>query len=62
LDCKAGEAKHLLSALVPVLEKLFEGTRKEEEIKMISAATNLEKWLFGMKQIPSSPCQSLEKL
>lgn len=29
--------------MVPVLEKLFEGTRKEEEIKMISAATNLEK-------------------
>ena len=43
LDTKAGEAKHLLPALVPVLEKIFEGTRKEEEQKMISAAKSLEK-------------------
>ena len=43
LDCKAAEAKHLLPALVPVLEQLFHGTKKEEEKKMISAATNLEK-------------------
>ena len=43
LDIKAGEAKHLLPALVPVLEKIFGDTRKEEEQKMISAAKSLEK-------------------
>ena len=29
LDCKAAEAKHLLPALVPVLEQLFHGTKKK---------------------------------
>lgn len=43
LDCKAGEGKHLLPALVPVLEKLFAPGMKEEEVKMISAASSLEK-------------------
>ena len=43
LDCKAGEAKHLLPALVPVLEKMFEGTSKPEEQKLITAASSLEK-------------------
>ena len=43
LDIKAGEAKHLLPALLPVLEKIFGDTRKEEEQKMISAAKSLEK-------------------
>lgn len=43
LDCKAGEAKHLLPALVPVLEKIFARTKKPEEKHVISAATSLEK-------------------
>ena len=43
MDCKAGESKHLLPALVPVLEKMFAGTKKEEEKKMLSAAKSLEK-------------------
>ena len=43
LDTKAGEAKLLLPALVPVLEKIFEGARKEEGQNMISAAKSLEK-------------------
>ena len=43
LHVKAGEAKHLLPALVPVLEKIFAGTMKEEEQKMIHAASSLEK-------------------
>ena len=43
LDTKAGEAKHLLPALVPALENICEGTRKEEAQKMISAAKSLEK-------------------
>ena len=45
LDIKAGEAKNLLPAIVPVLEKLFGPTMhvREEERKMISAATSLEK-------------------
>ena len=43
LHIKAGEAKHLLPALVPVLEKVFAGTMKEEESKMIHAASSLEK-------------------
>ena len=43
LHIKAGEAKHLLPALVPVLEKIFAGTMKEEESKMIHAASSLEK-------------------
>ena len=43
LHIKAGEAKHLLPALVPVLEKIFAGTMKEEEQKMIHAASSLEK-------------------
>ena len=42
MDCKAGESKHLLPALVPVLEKMFAGTKKEEK-KMLSAAKSLEK-------------------
>ena len=43
LECKAGEAKHLLSALVPVLEKIWAESMHEQEIKMISAASSLEK-------------------
>ena len=43
LHIKAGEAKHLLPALVPILEKIFAGTMKEEESKMIHAASSLEK-------------------
>ena len=43
LDCKAGESKHLLPALVPVLEKIFEGTMLPEEQQMITAAKSLEK-------------------
>ena len=45
LDIKAGEAKHLLPAVVPVLEKLFGPSMhvREEERKMISAAKSLEK-------------------
>ena len=43
LDCKAGEAKHLLPALVPCLEKLFEGTTELCEQKMLTAASSLEK-------------------
>ena len=43
LHIKAGEAKHLLPALVPVLEKIFAGTMKEEESKMIHEASSLEK-------------------
>ena len=43
LHVKAGEAKHLLPALVPVLQKIFAGTMKEEEQKMIHAASCLEK-------------------
>ena len=43
LHIKAGEARHLLPALVPVLEKVFAGTMKEEESKMIHAASSLEK-------------------
>ena len=43
LHVKAGEAKHLLPALVPVLEKIFASTMKEEEQKMIHAASSLEK-------------------
>ena len=43
LHVKAGEAKHLLPALVPVLEQIFAGTMKEEEQNMIHAASSLEK-------------------
>ena len=43
LDCKAGEAKHLLPALVPVLERLFGTDVKEEQGHMLSAASSLEK-------------------
>ena len=43
LDSKAGEAKHLLPALVPCLEKLFEGTTELCEQKMLTAASSLEK-------------------
>ena len=54
LDIKAGEAKHLLPAIVPVLAKLFGPTMhvREEERKMISAAHPVWKswWLCGMKQ------------
>ena len=42
MDYKAGESKHLLPALVPVLEKMFAGTKKEEK-NMLSAAKSLEK-------------------
>ena len=38
LDCKAGEVKHLLPALVPVVEKLVEGTTGISEQKMLTAA------------------------
>ena len=40
---RLGEAKHLLPALVPVLEKIFVKTNKPEEMHMISAASSLEK-------------------
>lgn len=43
LGIKAGEAKCLLPALVPVLEKLFGPKKKKEEANMISAASSLEK-------------------
>ena len=43
LDCKAGEAKHLLPALVPVLEKLLEGATKISEQMTQTAACSLEK-------------------
>jgi len=42
LDCKGGEAKHLLPCLVPVLKRMF-SLEKPHEQKMISAATSLEK-------------------
>lgn len=43
LDCKAGEGKHLLPAFVPVLEKIFKGTAEQSELKMLQAASSLEK-------------------
>ena len=43
LDCKAGEAKHLLPAFVVCMEKLFHGTTDPHELKMLQAATSLEK-------------------
>ena len=43
LDCKAGEGKHLLPALVPVLRKLFASTQTSHEQHMLSAAHSLEK-------------------
>ncbi|CAE7455722.1 unnamed protein product [Symbiodinium sp. CCMP2592] len=42
LDCKGGEAKHLLPCLVPVLKRMF-SLEKPHEQKMISAANCLEK-------------------
>lgn len=43
LDIKAGEAKHLLPAMVPVIEKVFSGTLEECEQHMLTAATSLKK-------------------
>ena len=43
LDCKAGEGKHLLPAFAPVLEKIFKGTAEQSELKMLQAASSLEK-------------------
>ena len=43
LDCKAGEAKRLPPAPVPVLEKLFEGATEISEQKMHTAVCSLEK-------------------
>ena len=43
MDCKRGEAKHMLSPLLAIIRKLFEGTTKTEEAKKISAGPSLEK-------------------
>ena len=43
LDCKGGEAKHLLPALLPVIKKLFQRSRLPEEDHMVLAAESLEK-------------------
>ena len=43
LDCKGGEAKHLLPVLAPVLEKIFGVTMTPAEQKMIACVTSLGK-------------------
>ena len=43
LDCKGGEAKHLLPVLAPVLEKIFGVTMSPAEQKMITCVTSLGK-------------------
>jgi len=43
LDCKGGEAGHLLPAFIPVIQRLFEDTMEECEQQMILVATHLEK-------------------
>ena len=43
LDCKGGEARHLLPAFIPVIQRLFEDTMEECEQHMILVATSLEK-------------------
>ena len=43
LDCKGGEARHLLPAFIPVIQRLFEDTMEECEQQMILVATHLEK-------------------
>ena len=47
LDCKGGEARHLLPALVPVIQRLFEDTQEECEQHMLVVATSLEKLVKG---------------
>ena len=65
LDIKAGEAKHLLPALIPVLEKVFSGTMEECEQHMLAAATSLEKLVeiwdnAGLFLTPAEHHQSLD--
>ena len=43
LDCKGGEADHLLPVLAPVLEKIFGVTMSPAEQKMITCVASLGK-------------------
>ena len=43
LDCKGGEARHLLPAFIPVIQRLFQDTMEECEQHMVLVATSLEK-------------------
>ena len=43
LECKGGEARHLLPALIPVIQAAFAETMEDCEDHMLKASTSLEK-------------------
>ena len=43
LECKGGEARHLLPALIPVIQAAFAETMEDCEDHMLRASTSLEK-------------------
>jgi hypothetical protein len=65
LDIKAAEARHLLPAMIPVLQKIFAGTEEQCEQHMLTAATSLEKLVqlwdtAGIIPTPAEYQQSLD--
>lgn len=64
LDCKGGEARHLLPALIPVIQAIFADTMERCEVEMLRAATSLEKLVqlwddIGICPTPAEYEQSL---
>lgn len=57
LDCKGGEARHLLPAFTPVIQTAFADTMEACEQHMITAATSLEKLVQLWDDMGTFPTQ-----